>query len=379
MKLHEYQAKELLRQYGVASPPFFIASTIDQVKEILNTQNIAEAVLKIQVHAGGRKKAGGVHIVRGREGIVEAAKKLIGMKIINTQTGARGAIAHQLMITSIAIPVHEYYLAVTIDRKKARCVVIVSKEGGIDIEDSQQILVEPIGASRSLHHFQLLRIAQFLGWAETHFEAGWRVIAACVKSFFEFDAELIEINPLIIDHGKEFLALDAKMVIDDNALFRHPKFKSLDDLSQRAPLEARAYTQGLAYVELDGDIGCMVNGAGLAMATMDLIYLYGGKPANFLDVGGGASFEKIVEGLKIVLSDERLKAILINIFGGIMDCELIAKAFCGVASERKIEIPVVVRMEGNHADKARQILTDSRLPIIAAESLDEAAQTVCQS
>ena len=376
MKLHEYQAKELLAQYGVISPLFFVASSTEAVAHLLEKHPMQRAVLKIQVHAGGRKKAGGVTIV-SREKILEESKKLIGMKMVNAQTGEQGIIARKIMISEPLDFLHEYYLGIVIDRRTAAVSVIVSKEGGVDIEEAKQPpLIETIDETRGLHHFQLLRIAESFGWPHELFEQGCAFIHGCVKAFFALDAELLEINPLVLGKDNTFYALDAKMVIDDNALFRHPTLAHLEDLEQLPAPEREARINNLAYVALNGTIGCMVNGAGLAMATMDLIRVWGKEPANFLDVGGGASQEKVIEGLKILLRDSRVKAILVNIFGGIMDCLTIAEALVTVAKEMNIHLPIVVRMEGTNSDAARTLLQESKLPLIAAATLEEAAQKV---
>ncbi len=391
MELHEYQAKKILKKYRIPFPEFFVVSSVKQAQEIVEKHALSEAVVKVQIHAGGRGKAGGIRIAKGKEEVVQACKDLIGMKIVNRQTGPQGCIARKVMISSLVSFTKEYYIAITIDRRKGAISFIASPEGGMEIEEVASrsphlLLVETIGIEKALRHFQLLRIAKFLKWPQEAYEQGFFIINQCLKLFFDSDAELFEINPLVWTDDKKLIALDTKMSVDDNAVFRHKEIKAFEDMRALSFPEAQARKQGLAYISLYGNIGCMVNGAGLAMATMDLIRHWGKEPANFLDVGGGATQEKVAEGLKILLKDKNVKAVLVNIFGGIMNCETIAQALCDVAKKVSIRIPIVVRMEGTNAEGAKKMLDASGLPLVTAHSLDEAASkivaqvnTVCPS
>jgi succinyl-CoA synthetase beta subunit len=379
MDIHEFQAKLILQKYGIPTPPFFVCSSIEEVEKLVQVYHLDAAVLKVQVHAGGRGKAGGVRFARTRDEILEEARALLGKKIVNNQTGARGLIAHQILMTLPISILKEFYLSLVIDRRKAQTILIASPVGGMDIEEiaeknPEKILKIPLASEGGLKSYHLLRIMKFMGWNKELQKQGAAILNALVKMFNETDATLVEINPLVETSDQELLALDAKLAIDDNALFRHPELQLFFDPTQMHPSEARAYQHGLAYVALDGNIGCMVNGAGLAMATMDIIHYYGGSPANFLDVGGGASKEKVAEGFKIILSDPHVKAILVNIFGGIMNCATLAEGIVAAGNELKIHVPLIVRMEGTHVEQGREILERAQLNIKVANSLNEAAQ-----
>lgn len=381
MNVHEYQAKIILRQFGIHIPDMAVLSTIDEIKQAIEQMNLQQAVLKVQVHAGGRGKAGGVKIGRNRSEIIAHAKQMLGMKIINNQTDNEGVIAKQILISPLFDIKHEYYLGATIDRKQAQAVLIASPAGGMEIEEvaaktPEKILTFPIGRSGQLRSYQLIRLANFMGWKGELAEQGKQIAKALAKSFIETDASLLEINPLIETPEGQLIVLDAKLSIDDNALYRQSQIAAFYDPSQISSREAQAKEFDLAYVALDGEIGCMVNGAGLAMATMDIIHLYGGKPANFLDVGGGATQEKVAEGFKIILSDPNVKAILINIFGGIMNCGTLAAGIIAAAGELKVNVPLIIRMEGTNVDQGRQMLADSGLNIIIADTLTSAAEKV---
>jgi succinyl-CoA synthetase beta subunit len=381
MDLHEWQAKEILQKYNVPIPRFSIASTVEEVKKHIQDHDMNEAVIKIQVHAGGRGKAGGVRIAKSRDQILEAGHALLGMRIVNRQTGPDGVVAEKIMLTECISIAKEYYFGIVIDRKTGLVSVIVSSEGGVEIEElasksPDKVQIIPIKDGKALRHYQLLFIAKLLGLEPKFYERSFALINGCVRAFFDSDALLLEINPLVLTTGEELYALDAKMSIDDNALFRQKKLAKLYDVSQISLLEARAKEHDLSYVALDGDIGCMVNGAGLAMATMDLIRYYGREPANFLDVGGSATEERVMEGFKILLLDPKVKAILVNIFGGIMNCEIIAKGLCRVAEKIAISVPVVVRMEGTNVSSAKEILDQASINVITADSLDDAAQKI---
>ena len=374
MHLHEYQTKQLLADFGVASPPFVVAASVDEAVKAFKTLNIGEGVVKIQVHAGGRGKAGGVEKFQGGDGLQEAAKRLIGFKLVNNQTGSNGVVSEKILITPLIAIEKEYYLAVTIDRQTKRMVLIASPEGGVEVEEAENVVKIPLLDEGPLRTFQIVELSKLMDWKGPIKIEAVAMINGLIKAFRELDASLIEINPLVLTKEGKLLALDAKMSIEDNALFRHPRLQEMEDLSQLPEEEKLARKFELAYIALDGDIGCMVNGAGLAMATMDMILLYGGKPANFLDVGGGATVEKITEGFSLLLHDPKVKAILINIFGGIMDCELIADGVLQAIQESDLLVPLVVRMEGTNVEAGRKKLEQSDVPLISTSSLKEAAE-----
>lgn len=381
MYLHEYQAKGLLREFGVPVLPFHVAGSIDEIEKAIES-GLQEAIIKIQVHAGGRGKAGGVKRAKTPDEIREFGRKLLGMRLVNNQTGPDGVVSEKVLLDTPANIKKEYYLAVILDRKNASASVIASREGGMEIEEiaarsPDKIFVEQVPESGKLRLYQLNRLAKNLGWQGAIREAGIKLITACVKAFFALDATLIEINPLV-ETDEALFALDAKISIDDNALFRQKRLASMYDPTQVTLSEQNAHEHDLAYVALDGNIGCMVNGAGLAMATMDLIRFWGGSPANFLDVGGGASVDKVIEGFRILFADPKVKVILVNIFGGIMNCEVIASGLISALKELGKKVPVVVRMEGTNVDSAREILAKSKLDIIPSVNLDEAAKIACQ-
>lgn len=384
MDIHEFQAKQILKKYGIPTPDFFVVSSLEEVEQLIRKYHLKQAVLKIQVHAGGRGKAGGVKLAHCPEEILQYARELIGKRIVNQQTGPSGMVAHQLLITSPIEIEKEYYLGVAIDRQQGQGILIASPAGGIEIEQTalqtpEKVLRLPIPRDGKFRRHHLSRIVKFMGWQGKLAEEGMQIISSLIQAFMQTDALLIEINPLVQTSEKKLSALDAKLVVDDNALFRQPELQQFFDPSQVPAQEARAHQHELAYVSLDGEIGCMVNGAGLAMATMDLIYHHGGRPANFLDVGGGASKEKIAEGIKIILSDPKVKAILINIFGGIMNCETLAEGIIEAAKGEQIHPPLVVRMEGTNVDRGKFLLKESGLNIITADHLAEAAQKVVQA
>lgn len=378
MNTHEYQAKEILGAAGIPIPKFGVASSVEEVDKLLNTMGLKEAVLKVQVHAGGRGKAGGVRFGKSKEEILELAKQMIGMKLVTHQTGAEGVIAHQLMISDPVDIKKEYYIGCVIDREQARPLLIASPEGGVEIEEvaaktPEKILKLPFSFYGELRPYHALRIAKFMGWEGEKRKVGMRILRTLCRIFIETDSSLLEINPLVETTEGELMALDAKLSIDDNALFRQPKLAALYDPTQQRASEVEATKHDLAYIALDGNIGCMVNGAGLAMATMDLIQFHGGKPANFLDVGGSATKEKVTEGFKIILSDPHVKAILVNIFGGIMNCATIAEGIIAAAKELDLSVPLIVRMEGTHVERGKKLLEESEVPIISALELSDAA------
>lgn len=381
MNIHEYQAKLLLGHYGVPVPDFFLISSNEQLLEIVESQDLNQAVLKVQIHAGGRGKAGGVKIAKTRQEIKDFGKQMLGMKIVNNQTGPQGVVARQLILTPPVAIKRELYMSIVIDRKRAQVMLIASPQGGVDIEeiaakDPKSLLKIPVTDDGRIRSYNLLRLVNFMGWKGDLAEKGKEVARTLAKAFVETDASLIEINPLVETPEGDILALDAKYSIDDNALYRQPEIKGYYDPLQERDEEVQARRFDLAYVALDGDIGCMVNGAGLAMATMDIIHLHGGAPANFLDVGGGASEDKVAEGFKIILSDPKVKAILVNIFGGIMNCETLSAGIVAAAKELQVKVPLVVRMEGTNVEQGKKRLAESGLHIIIAKDLDDAAQKV---
>lgn len=381
MDIHEFQAKEILKKYGIPIPDFAVISDLSQIEPVIQSLGLDKAVIKVQIHAGGRGKAGGVKLAKNKQEIRDYSKQLLGMHIVNKQTGKEGIEAHQLLISSLIDYQKEYYLGATIDRKNAQAILIASPQGGMEIEevaakDPNQILKLPIALDGSLKSYHFIQLNKLMGWKGIVAEQGKHIAMALAKAFIETDASLIEINPLVLTHDDQLLALDAKFSFDDNALYRQPWAENYYDPSQVSEFEAKARDYQLAYIALDGNIGCMVNGAGLAMATMDIIKYYGGTPANFLDVGGGASQEKIAEGFKIILMDPKVKAILINIFGGIMNCATFASGLIDAVQELHLTVPLVVRMEGTNVEQGKKLLADSGLKIEIANSLAEAAEKV---
>lgn len=381
MNLHEYQTKEILARYNIPTPPFVVLENESQTEKGLDQLKVSQAVVKVQVHAGGRGKAGGVKIGKTREEIRDLVKKLIGLKIINNQTGPQGIVAQKVILTPLVDIQKEYYLACILDRASAQGILIASTEGGMEIEEvahktPEKILKLPIPFDRPFRKYELYPFVRQLGFSHELADPAIKFILNLVKAFVDTDALLLEINPWVLTKDQKLFALDAKLNVDENALFRHPDIAHFYDPSQVSSREAKAHEHELAYIALDGNVGCMVNGAGLAMATMDIIKSYGGKPANFLDVGGGASKEKVAEGFKIILSDEKVKAILVNIFGGIMDCGVLADGIIQAAKELQVKVPLVVRMEGTNVEIGKKKLSESGLKIIVASDLNDAAQKV---
>lgn len=379
MHTHEFQAKMILKDFGIPVPDFSVISSVDELSSALDNLGLDEAVLKVQIHAGGRGKAGGVKIGKNRAELAALAKEMLGKRIVTKQTGKEGIVVGQLMVSAPVSIAKEYYLGIVIDRKEAKAMLIASPEGGVDIEEvaekhPEKILTKPVPLDGQFKTYELWEIAKFMGWKGPQIEKGLKIIANLAKAFIATDALLLEINPLVLTKEDRIVALDAKLSIDENALFRQPGLAKFYDSTQVTLNEAKAKEHDLAYVALDGEIGCMVNGAGLAMATMDIIKHYGGSPANFLDVGGSASEDKIAEGFKIILSDPKVKAILINIFGGIMNCATLAAGIIKAAKEDQINVPLIVRMEGTNVEEGTQMLADSGLHIIVAESLKDAAE-----
>lgn len=378
MKIHEYQAREILQDFDVPIPAGKVAETPSQAREIAEQLGGNVWAVKAQVHAGGRGKGGGVKLARNLEQVEELAQAMIGMRLVTKQTGPGGALVSKVLIQQGVNIVSEYYVGFLIDRVKQSCVLLASSEGGMEIEKvaadfPEKIVKEYIDSSVGLTKEQAKDIVVKLKMDEKVREKAEKVLLGLWKAFKEKDCSLLEINPLIVTKEGEVFPLDAKMTFDDNALYRHPELEALIDPSQEDETELKAHEAGLPYIQLDGNIACLVNGAGLAMATMDTIKLFGGEPANFLDIGGGASVEKVTAAFEIMLSKPEVKVILVNIFGGIMKCDTIAEGIVEACKVVSLTVPLVVRMKGTHEDLGKQILKESGLPIITAETLGEAA------
>ncbi|NOZ36929.1 MAG: ADP-forming succinate--CoA ligase subunit beta [Gammaproteobacteria bacterium] len=380
MNLHEYQAKQLFRDYGIAVPDSRVAATTDEALAAAQVLGTSRWVIKAQVHAGGRGKGGGVKLLDTEQALRDYSDSLLGSHLITPQTDSHGQPVNRLLIESPCDIDRELYLGMLVDRARSRIVFMASTEGGMDIEEvarkqPEKILSVFIHPAVGLMPYQSRKLAFSLGLG-AQAKALHQIMSGLYRLFSDKDLSLLEINPLVLSKQGELLALDAKINIDDTALYRHADLAALRDISQEDEKEARAAEHGLNYVSLEGNIGCMVNGAGLAMATMDLIKLRGGQPANFLDVGGGTTAEKVAEAFKIIISDPRVKGILVNIFGGIVRCDLIAEGIIQAVREVQLGIPVVVRLEGTNAEAGRTLLAQSGLAITAAESLDDAAQKI---
>lgn len=378
MKIHEYQAREILQDFDVPIPAGKVADTPSQAREIAEQLGGNVWAVKAQVHAGGRGKGGGVKLARNLEQVEELAKAMIGMRLVTKQTGPGGALVSKVLIQQGVNIVSEYYVGFLIDRVKQSCVLLASSEGGMEIEKvaadfPEKIVKEYIDSSVGLTKEQAKDVVVKLNMDEKVREKAEKVLLGLWKAFKEKDCSLLEINPLIVTKEGEVFPLDAKMTFDDNALYRHPELEVLIDPFQEDETELKAHEAGLPYIQLDGNIACLVNGAGLAMATMDTIKLFGGEPANFLDIGGGASVEKVTAAFEIMLSKPEVKVILVNIFGGIMKCDTIAEGIVEACKVVSLTVPLVVRMKGTHEDLGKQILKESGLPIITAETLGEAA------
>jgi succinyl-CoA synthetase beta subunit len=381
MNIHEYQAKELLAKSGVAILPGAVAYTAAEAVEAAQRLGGDVWAVKAQIHAGGRGKAGGVKIVRSPDEVAAATRAMIGHALVTHQTGPEGRAVKRVYVEAGCDIARELYLALSIDRQTGRITLIGAAEGGMEIEElaaraPEKILREAIDPAAGLSPFYARRLGFGLGLAGPQVAAFVGFVDALYRAFTEFDAALVEINPLVVTKAGELIALDAKIGFDDNALFRHPDIEALRDEDEEDPIELEAGKHALNYVKLDGNIGCMVNGAGLAMATMDIIKLYGGSPANFLDVGGGATRERVIVAFKLILSDPNVEAILVNIFGGIMRCDVIAEGIVSAAREVNLHVPLVVRLEGTNVELGRRILSQSGLPLIAAENFEDAARKV---
>ena len=384
MNIHEYQAKELLAKLGVAVPRGGVAYTAAEAVEVAKRLGGSLWVVKAQIHAGGRGKAGGVKLVRSEDEITAAARALLGHNLVTHQTGPGGREVKRVYIEEGCDIARELYLGLLVDRETGRITLIGSTEGGVEIEEvaaqsPDRILKVAIDPASGLQPFHAREIAFGLGLEGNQIGTAVKFITGLYRAFTEFDASIAEINPLVVTGSGDLLALDAKMDLDDNALFRHPDLAALRDADEEDPTEVEAGKHGLHYLKLDGNIGCLVNGAGLAMATMDIIKLHGAAPANFLDVGGGATRERVSTAFKLILSDPNVEGILVNIFGGIMRCDVIAEGVVGAAREVNLHVPLVVRLEGTNVDLGRKILQQSGLPILAGDNLVDAAEKIVRA
>ncbi len=381
MKIHEYQAKEILRKYGVITPRGLACFSVNEA--VAATQKLGGKVwvVKAQIHAGGRGKGGGVKVAKSVDEVREWASKILGMQLKTHQTGPDGQKVRRLLVEEGADISKELYIGLVVDRGTQEVCVMASSEGGMDIEEvaahtPERIHKVFVDASKGLADEQADDLARKIGIPDASVPQARAILKSLYKAFWETDASLVEINPLILTGAGDVIALDAKMTFDDNALYRHEDIVAMRDLDEEDPAENEASRHGLSYISLDGNIGCLVNGAGLAMATMDTIKLFGGEPANFLDVGGGATTEKVTEAFKLMLRNPGLRAILVNIFGGIMKCDVIATGVVEAAKQVKLAVPLVVRMKGTNEDLGKKILAESGLPIISAGNMTEAGQKV---
>lgn len=381
MKIHEYQAKEILRQFAVPTPKGIACFSVEEAEQAANKLGGAVWVVKAQIHAGGRGKGGGVKVARSLTEVRDYAQKILGMQLVTHQTGAEGQQVRRLLIEEGAQITKEYYVGMVIDRSKQRVVLMASSEGGMDIEEVaahtpekiHKIWIDPIAGLRDS---EADTISKKIGIPDAAISQARTCLQGLYRAFVDKDAMLAEINPLVLTADQHVIALDAKINFDSNALYRHPEIIAYRDLDEEDPAEVEASKFDLSYISLDGNIGCLVNGAGLAMATMDIIKLYGGSPANFLDVGGGADKQKVAEAFKLMLKNPMLSAILVNIFGGIMKCDVIADGVVAAAREVKLSVPLIVRLEGTNVELGKKILAQSGLAIVAAGDMADAAQKV---
>ena len=384
MNIHEHQAKQILKKFGAIVPEGVFGLTVEELLEKCKSLKTEKYVLKAQIHAGGRGKAGGVKILSNLEELEKSAKELLGKKLITHQTGPEGREVKRLYVEASSDIEKEFYLSCLVDRATSKIAFISSDQGGMDIEDvasksPDKILTTKVELKDEISNEECEKIIQIFKLENSSKNEAISLIKSIYKMFVETDANMVEINPLILTKEKKIICLDAKVNFDSNALFRHPEILELRDLNEEDPTEIEASKHDLAYIKLDGSIGCMVNGAGLAMATMDIIKLYGEEPANFLDVGGGASKEKVSAAFKIILSDKNVKGILINIFGGIMRCDVLAQGVVDAAKEMKINVPLVVRLAGTNFKEGKEILDNSGLKLISAENLDDAAKKIVEA
>ncbi len=379
MKIHEYQGKAILREYGVAVPDGFPAFSVNEAVKIYDKLNSKTVVVKAQIHAGGRGKGGGVKLARSRVEVQMLASEILGMNLITHQTGPEGKEVQRLLIEQGVDIDRELYAGIVLDRERRQYAFMVSTEGGMEIEKvaaetPEKIIKEWIDPSVGLQTYQLRNLAFGLGLKGTQVKNGIKILNALWEVFIDKDCSLIEINPLVVTKDNDVIALDAKINFDDNGLFRHSELAELRDISEEDPSEVEAGKYNLNYIKLDGNVGCMVNGAGLAMATMDIIKLFGGEPANFLDVGGVANSETVANGFKIILSDPNVKSILINIFGGIVRCDRVAQGVIDAMETVAVKVPVIIGLEGTNAKEAAELLNNSTLQFLVAESFEDAAE-----
>jgi succinyl-CoA synthetase beta subunit len=388
MNIHEYQAKELLEKFGVATTRGRVAATPEEAEAIARELGSGELVVKAQVHAGGRGKGtfkngfkGGVHVVKSAKEAREVSEKMLGQTLVTHQTGPAGRVVRRVLIAESAEIARELYFAILLDRATAAPLVVASTEGGVEIEavaaeSPEKIIREPIDPLAGLQPFQARKLTEQLRFEHSQTKGATKLFDGLYRTFIGCDCSMVEINPLVVTKNDEVLALDAKFNFDDNALYRHPEIATMRDTAEEDPREVEASKHELNYIGLDGNIACLVNGAGLAMATMDIIKFYGGNPANFLDVGGSATEEQVTEAFKILIADKNVKAILVNIFGGIMKVDVIAKGIINAAKTVKLSVPLVVRLEGTNVEKGKQLLKESGVTLITADDLADAAQKV---
>jgi len=386
MNIHEYQAKELLQKFDVATTRGRVAATLDEAEQIARELGDIDIVVKAQIHAGGRGKGsfkngfkGGVHVRKTPDEVRDVAAKMLGQILVTHQTGPAGRLVNKVLVAESADIVREIYFAVLLDRATAAPLMVASTEGGVEIEavaakSPEKIIREPIDPLAGVRPYQARKLASQLGFESSQLKNASKLFDGLYGTFIAYDCSMVEVNPLVVTNKGEVLALDAKFNFDDNALYRHPEIAAMRDIAEEDPREVEASKHGLNYIGLDGNIACLVNGAGLAMATMDIIKFYGGEPANFLDVGGGATEEQVTEAFKILIADKKVKAILVNIFGGIMKCDVIAQGIIDAAKSVKLSVPLVVRLEGTNVERGKQMLKDSGLALIAADDLADAAQ-----
>jgi succinyl-CoA synthetase beta subunit len=391
MNIHEYQAKELLQKFDVATTRGRVAATLDEAEQIARELGDIDIVVKAQIHAGGRGKGtfkngfkGGVHIRKTPDQVRDVAAKMLGQILVTHQTGPGGRLVNKVLVAESADIAREIYFAVLLDRATAAPLIVASTEGGVEIEavaakSPEKIIREPINPLAGLQPFQGRKLAKQLGFESSQLKNAAKLFEGLYRTFIAYDCSMVEVNPLVVTDKGEVLALDAKFNFDDNALYRHPEVAAMRDRAEEDPREVEASKHGLNYIGLDGNIACLVNGAGLAMATMDIIKFYGGEPANFLDVGGGATEEQVTEAFKILIADKKVKAILVNIFGGIMKCDVIAQGIIDAAKTVKLSVPLVVRLEGTNVERGKELLKQSGLALIAADDLADAAQKVVEA
>ncbi len=391
MNIHEYQARELLQKFDVATTRGRVATSLDQAEQIARELGDVDVVVKAQIHAGGRGKGtfangfkGGVHVRKTSAEVRDVAAMMLGQILVTHQTGPAGRQVNKVLVAESADIAREIYFAVLLDRATGAPVIVASTEGGVEIEavaskSPEKIIREPIDPLAGLQPFQPRKLAKQLGFESSQLKSVSKLFEGLYRAFIAYDCSMVEVNPLVVTAKGDVLAVDAKFNFDDNALYRHPEIAALRDIAEEDPREVEASKHGLNYIGLDGNIACLVNGAGLAMATMDIIKFYGGEPANFLDVGGGASEEQVTEAFQILIADKKVKAILVNIFGGIMKGDIIAQGIINAAKTLKLSVPLVVRLEGTNVEEGKKMIADSGLAVIAADDLADAAQKVVKA